>query len=115
MYRIGLERLAPLLDETRRWDRELSQDEQLCLAFARMLIQTPQWVLIDGSFGSLDDDVAERVFDIFDHELKKSGIIHIGGASEAHDPRYTRVLHLIKSPRESKPARAEATERGASP
>ena len=112
LHRIGLERLAPLLDETRRWDRELSQDEQLCLAFARMLIQTPQWVLIDGSFGSLDDDVAERVFDIFDHELKKSGIIHIGGAAEAHNPRYTRVLHLIHSARANAFAREAATEPG---
>ncbi len=97
LYRIGLERLAPLLDQTRRWDRELSQDEQLCLAFARMLIQMPPWLLIDGSFGSLDDDVLERVFDIFANELKHSGIIHIGGAAEAHDPLYSRVLHLIKS------------------
>ncbi|HEY0800376.1 MAG TPA: ABC transporter ATP-binding protein/permease, partial [Steroidobacteraceae bacterium] len=52
LYRLGLERLAPLLDETRRWDRELSQDEQLCLVFARMLIQTPPWALIDGTLGS---------------------------------------------------------------
>ena len=97
LYRIGLERLAPMLDQTLRWDRELSQDEQLCLAFARMLIQTPPWVLIDGSFGSLDDDVLERVSDIFAKELKRSGIIHIGGAAEAHDPLYSRVVHLIKS------------------
>jgi putative ATP-binding cassette transporter len=112
LYRIGLERLAPLIDEPRRWDRELSQDEQLCLAFARMLIQSPPWVLIDGSFGSLDDDVVERVFDIFDNELKKSGIIHIGGAAEAHDPRYKRVLHLIHSSRFDASVRAEATEPG---
>ena len=64
--------------------------------------------------GSLDDDVAERVFDIFDHELKKSGIIHIGGAAEAHDPRYTRILHLIQSPRDDNRARAAATASGES-
>jgi putative ATP-binding cassette transporter len=60
LYRLGLERLAPLLDATRRWDRELSQDEQLCLAIARILLQAPPWLLIDGTFGSLDDDVLER-------------------------------------------------------
>ena len=79
LFRLGLERLAPLLDETRRWDRELSQDEQLCLVFARMLIQTPPWVLIDGTFGLLDDDVLELVIDVFTKELKATGIIHIGG------------------------------------
>jgi vitamin B12/bleomycin/antimicrobial peptide transport system ATP-binding/permease protein len=98
LFRLGLERLAPLLDETRRWDRELSQDEQLCLVFARMLIQTPPWVLIDGTFGSLDDDVLELVIDVFSKELKSTGIIHIGGPGEAHD-LFSVILHLVKAPR----------------
>jgi vitamin B12/bleomycin/antimicrobial peptide transport system ATP-binding/permease protein len=98
LFRLGLERLAPLLDETRRWDRELSQDEQLCLVFARMLIQAPPWVVIDGTFGALDDDVLELVIDVFTNELKTSGIIHIGGAGEAH-ALFSRTLHLVKAPR----------------
>jgi putative ATP-binding cassette transporter len=96
LFRLGLERLAPLLDETRRWDRELSQDEQLCLVFARMLIQMPPWVLIDGTFGLLDDDVLELVIDVFTKELKASGIIHIGGPGEAHY-LFSANLHLIKA------------------
>ena len=43
LHRMGLERLVPLLNETRRWDRELSQDEQLNLALARIVMQSPQW------------------------------------------------------------------------
>ena len=100
LFRLGLERLAPLVDDTRRWDRELSQDEQLCLVFARMLIHAPPWVLIDGTFGLLDDDVLELVTDLFTKELKLTGIIHIGGAGEAHD-LFPAVLHLIKAPRAS--------------
>ena len=98
LFRLGLERLAPLLDETRRWDRELSQDEQLCLVFARMLIQMPPWVLIDGTFGALDDDVLELVIDVFTKELKHTGVIHIGGPGEAHD-LFSLILHLVKAPR----------------
>jgi putative ATP-binding cassette transporter len=98
LYRLGLERLTPLLDTTHRWDRELSQDEQLCLAVARMLLQSPPWVLIDGTFGSLDDDVLELVTDVFTNELQRTGIIHIGGPAQAH-PLFTRVLHLIKGRR----------------
>jgi vitamin B12/bleomycin/antimicrobial peptide transport system ATP-binding/permease protein len=103
LFRLGLERLAPFIDETRRWDRELSQDEQLCLVFARMLIQTPPWVLIDGTLGLLDDDVLELVIDIFSKELKTTGIIHIGGPGEAHE-LFSAVLHLIKAPRQSSQA-----------
>ena len=97
LYRLGLERLAPLLDSTHRWDRELSQDEQLCLAIARILLQSPPWVLIDGTFGSLDDDVLELVTGVFSNELARTGVIHIGGPAQAH-PLFTRVLHLVKNP-----------------
>lgn len=99
--RLGLERLAPLLDTTRRWDRELSQDEQLCLAIARILLQNPPWLLIDGTFGSLDDDVLERVTDVFTNELQRTAVIHVGGPAQAH-PLFGRVLHLVKSARTRK-------------
>jgi putative ATP-binding cassette transporter len=96
LHRLGLERLVPLLDVSRRWDRELSEDEQLGLAFARVLLQAPAWVLIDGVFGSLDGDTLERVIDVFGHELARTGVIHIGGA-QARDPLFARVVHLVKS------------------
>ncbi|HEX3848127.1 MAG TPA: ABC transporter ATP-binding protein/permease [Steroidobacteraceae bacterium] len=96
LYRLGLERLGLLLDETRRWDRELSQDELLCLVFARILMQAPPWVLIDGTFGTLDDDVLDLVVDVFSHELRRTAIIHIGGPGEAH-PLFGSVLHLVKA------------------
>jgi putative ATP-binding cassette transporter len=100
LYRLGVERLVRLLDETHRWDRELSQDEQLCLVFARVLLQSPPWVLIDGTFGTLDEDVLNIVMDVFSKELKDTGIIHIGGAGEAH-ALFSTVLHLVKTPREA--------------
>jgi vitamin B12/bleomycin/antimicrobial peptide transport system ATP-binding/permease protein len=101
LYRFGLERLALLLDETHRWDRELSQDEQLCLVFSRILIQMPPWLLIDGTFGSLDEDVLELVIDVFSNELQLTGIIHIGGPGEAH-ALFSRILHLVKAPEHRK-------------
>jgi ABC-type uncharacterized transport system fused permease/ATPase subunit len=97
LRRLGLERLVPLLDISRRWDRELSEDEQLGLAFARVLLQSPQWLLIDDVFGSLDGDTLERVIDVFGRELARTGVIHIGGA-QARDPLFARVVHLVKSP-----------------
>jgi putative ATP-binding cassette transporter len=51
LTRLGLERLEPMLDQTLRWDRELSQDEQVSLAFARIVLQKPAWVLVDDTFG----------------------------------------------------------------
>ena len=96
--RLGLERLVPLLDQTQRWDRELSLDEQLGLAFARILLLAPRWLLMDDAFGSLEDEAVERVIDVFNNELAQTSIIHIGRAAQARDPIFARVLHLVKAP-----------------
>ena len=96
--RLGLERLEPMLDATLRWDRELSQDEQVSLAFARIVLQKPPWVLVDDTFGSLDDETLERVTGVFADELAQTGLINIGRAAQARDPFFSRVLHLVKAP-----------------
>ena len=95
--RLGLDRLESMLDTTSRWDRELSQDEQTSLAFARIVLQKPSWVLVDDTFGSLDDETLERVTDVFANELANTGLINIGRAAQARDPFFSRVLHLVKS------------------
>ena len=97
LARLGLERLESQLDTTLRWDRELSQDEQVSLTFARIVLQRPAWVLVDDTFGSLDDETLERVTDVFANELASTGLINIGRAAQARDPFFSRVLHLVKS------------------
>lgn len=98
LTRLGLAHLMPQLDLTRRWDRELSQDEQQLLAFARIVLQAPPWVLLDDALGALDDDALDLVSDVFLNDLRSTGVIHIGRAGQAHHPLFSRVLHLIKAP-----------------
>lgn len=100
LSRFGLERLTPFLDETRRWDRELGQDEQQCIAFTRVLIQNPPWVLFDGTLGSLDNDVLQLVLEVFSNELKQTGLIHIGDAGGAQR-LFSITLHLVKAHRDA--------------
>jgi putative ATP-binding cassette transporter len=107
---LGLQRLLPMLDVTRRWDRELSQDEQLSLSFARMVLQKPPWVLIDDTLGSLDDESLERVVEVFNDELKRTSVIHIGRAAQARDPLFSRVLHLVKTPAMPATARSKGSD-----
>jgi len=98
LNRLGLERLMPLLNETRRWDRELGQEEQLGLAVARIFLQSPAWLLMDDMLGTLDDQIMERLVDIFSNELAHTAIIHVGRAAHARDPLFHRVLHLVRAP-----------------
>jgi putative ATP-binding cassette transporter len=95
LARLGLGRLEPLLDVSKRWDRELNEDEQQSLAFASLVLHAPAWVLIDEVLDSLDDDSLQRVIEVFRQDLQHTGMIYIGRAG-AHDPLFSRTLHLVK-------------------
>ncbi|WP_076999010.1 ABC transporter ATP-binding protein/permease [Variovorax sp. KK3] len=95
---VGLQRLAPLLDTTGRWERELSMDEQLLLGFARVVLQKPPWLVMDEAFGAFDDDTLEVIIELLDGQLAQTGIVHIGSAGEAHSRLFTQVVHLVKAP-----------------
>jgi vitamin B12/bleomycin/antimicrobial peptide transport system ATP-binding/permease protein len=95
--RLDLARLGPMLDRTERWDRELNDDEQQSLAFARALLHAPPWILIDEVLDGLDEQARARVIDVLSKDFPKTGIIHIGRAA-AHDDVFGRTLHLVKDP-----------------
>ena len=78
----------------------MSQDEQLCLVFARILIQAPPWVLIDGTFGSLDDDVLELVIDVFAQRTSGTPASSISAVPVRRISCSRSSLHLVKAPRQ---------------
>ena len=94
----SLEHLSSSLDRTARWDRELTDDEQQYLVFARIVLHKPRWVVIDEVLDALDDDARDRVISLFNAELKDAAIINIGRPETQHR-FFERVLHLIKDPR----------------
>jgi len=93
----GLDDLIRRLDQQKRWDKKLDDDEQQALAFARVRMQKPKWLLIDEVLDSVDDETHERIVAMLARDLKDTGIIHVGKA-EAHDHIFKRVLHLMKDP-----------------
>jgi putative ATP-binding cassette transporter len=94
---VGLENLQGKLDMQKRWDKKLSDDEQQALAFARVRLQKPEWLLIDEVLDSMDEPTHEKVMAMLARDLKQTGIVHIG-KKEAHDHVFERVLHLVKEP-----------------
>lgn len=97
LERFELERLVPLLAETHRWDRELTQEELAALAFARILLHQPAWLVMDQNLAALEGATLERVIEVFNTELRGMSLIHIGGA-EANDPFHSRIVHLLRNP-----------------
>ena len=93
LMRVGLGHLVPALEHKQRWDKELAVEEQQRLAFARLLLHEPRWVLIDDAMGALDDDHRRLMLSIFDHELADAAVISIG-RNPANDGFYSRILHF---------------------
>jgi putative ATP-binding cassette transporter len=94
----GLERLSSSLNRDARWDKELTDEEQQCLALARILLHKPRWVVIDEALDALDDDARKRVMGLFTTSLQQAAIVNIGRPETEHQ-YFKRVLHLVKDPR----------------
>jgi putative ATP-binding cassette transporter len=95
LERAGLGRLSSSLDRSARWDRELTEDEQQFLAFARLPLRRPAWVVIDQALDALDDDAHERVLALFRDTLPDTAFVNIGHPEGRHD-FFTRTSHLVK-------------------
>jgi vitamin B12/bleomycin/antimicrobial peptide transport system ATP-binding/permease protein len=114
LQRLGLGRLVPQLQDSRRWDHVLNEDEQQAVVFARLRLHAPHWILVDEALDSMDVDTRERIADMFTHELAHSGLVYIGRA----DPKggfFLRVLHLVNDPTTRRLARQRAAQPRARP
>ena len=78
LRRVGLDQLALRLDDEDRWDQTLSGGEQQRLAFARMLLQKPDWVFLDEATAALDEDNQALMMNILIEDMAGAGIVSIG-------------------------------------
>jgi len=94
---VGLERLVPLHDTVERWDRQLTDDEKQRLAFARVVLQKPLWVVVNDALDVLDPPSRMRIRALFAREKADVGIINIG--QDVPDSGvYDRKLQLVTDP-----------------
>jgi vitamin B12/bleomycin/antimicrobial peptide transport system ATP-binding/permease protein len=94
---VGLEHLEPHLDTVNRWDRDLTDDEKQCLAFARVVLQRPGWVVVNDALDVLDPKSRERIRTLFERELADLGLINIGH-DQPESGFYPRKLRLVIDP-----------------
>ncbi|RUW96062.1 ABC transporter ATP-binding protein/permease, partial [Mesorhizobium sp. M8A.F.Ca.ET.023.01.1.1] len=92
---VGLERLSSSLDRSARWERELGDDEQRSLAFARLALRKPKWVIIDEAMDAFDGPSLRRVLSLMDKHLKGAAIINIGRGLH-NNQFFPRSLTIVK-------------------
>jgi vitamin B12/bleomycin/antimicrobial peptide transport system ATP-binding/permease protein len=93
LKRVGLDRLIVRLDDTERWDKQLSADEQQRLALARLLLHAPSWVLFEEATLCANEEHCRLLRSILTTELADATVIAIAG-NPALKGFYTRTLHF---------------------
>jgi putative ATP-binding cassette transporter len=93
LKRVGLDRLIVRLDETERWDKQLSADEQQRLALARLLLHAPAWLMFEEATLCANEEHCRLLRAILTTELADAAVIAIAG-NPALKGFYTRTLHF---------------------
>ncbi|MER9951694.1 ABC transporter ATP-binding protein/permease [Mesorhizobium sp. M0047] len=106
---VGLERLSSSLDRAGRWDHELGDDEQRSLAFARLALRQPKWVIIDEALDAFDGPSLRRVLAMLEKRLPGTAILNIGRGLH-NNQFFPRALTIVKDTGAPalKPARVRA-------
>lgn len=106
---VGLEHLASNLDRNMRWDRELSEDEQRLLGFARVVLRKPQWIIIDEALDAFDGTTVRRLLSVLEKRLPQVTVLNIGRGQHNYE-YFPRSLSIVKDTKAAslKPARVRA-------
>jgi putative ATP-binding cassette transporter len=75
---VGLPELAGRLDEVAHWARALSPGEQQRIAFARALVQRPDWLFLDEATSALDEATEASLYRLVRERLADAMLFSIG-------------------------------------
>lgn len=92
LERCGLSYLGRRLDEEERWDQILSGGERQRVAFARLLIQKPDIIIMDEATSALDEDSQDSLLGLIETELAYATVISVGhrpGLEDFHERKIT--------------------------
>ena len=75
---VGLTELAGRLDEVGHWALQLSPGEQQRIAFARALVQKPDWLFLDEATSALDEATETLLYRLVRERLSDAMMFSIG-------------------------------------
>ncbi|PSH61154.1 ABC transporter ATP-binding protein/permease [Phyllobacterium sophorae] len=80
--KVGLGYLNGKIEEDAPWDQTLSGGEKQRLAFARLLLHTPDIIVLDEATSALDEKSQDKMMEMLIHELPKVTIISVAHRAE---------------------------------
>jgi len=75
---VGLPELAGRLDEAGHWALQLSPGEQQRIAFARALVQQPEWLFLDEATSAVDEATEARLYRLLRERLPGTTLFSVG-------------------------------------
>jgi putative ATP-binding cassette transporter len=75
---VGLSELAGRLNESAHWALQLSPGEQQRIAFARALVQKPEWLFLDEATSAVDETTEARLYRLVRERLPGTTIFSVG-------------------------------------
>jgi putative ATP-binding cassette transporter len=75
---VGLRALAADMERSENWAQVLSGGEQQRLAFARALLNEPDWLFLDEATASLPDEDQEALYALLKRRLPRTTLVSIG-------------------------------------
>ena len=88
---VGLEPLAPRLDDNELWSHILSVGEQQRIAFARALLVKPALLFMDEASSALDESSEARLYTLLKERLPHTIMVSVGHRSTLQ-PFHNRLL-----------------------
>ncbi|HKW92980.1 MAG TPA: ABC transporter ATP-binding protein/permease [Methylomirabilota bacterium] len=78
---VGLPELTSRLEESTHWALALSPGEQQRIAFARALVQKPEWLFLDEATSALDEETEARLYALLRARLPGTTVVSVGHRS----------------------------------
>jgi putative ATP-binding cassette transporter len=78
---VRLPELAGRLDESSHWALQLSPGEQQRIAFARALVQKPDWLFLDEATSAVDEATEARLYRLVRERLPRTTLFSVGHRS----------------------------------
>ena len=75
---VGLRHLARRLNEAGHWALQLSPGEQQRIAFARALVQKPEWLFLDEATSAVDEATEARLYRLVRERLAGTTVFSVG-------------------------------------
>jgi vitamin B12/bleomycin/antimicrobial peptide transport system ATP-binding/permease protein len=75
---VGLRHLAWRLNEVGHWALQLSPGEQQRIAFARALVQKPEWLFLDEATSAVDETTEARLYRLVRERLAGTTVFSVG-------------------------------------